>query len=1068
MAKLQAPSVSGLSVKILQANYVKLSWNAVGSNFYYEVQYSSSTDKSNIGNTWTRIAYANSNSYFIDDNCIASATYYQFRVRTVYNGFSNGQWSITDIYLTPDSNSYTIDLTPKMTLSSQFINQYFNKNGKSSYIDFENDTFYATLVRSGFTYDPSNAYYTQAEDYYVTNSGSQMVYDTLPIVCKSKDRVIPAVIDDVIYAFERFQSICKISNDGGQNWYIYDALGFRAGNPVEDCIAQQNSSNTYVLGYNYIFQGYENKNITFDSTTVHLSNTEYTLEYVDTSSKYGVEVEAFTRMAPLPSSLDQVCESFNVDDYMFVGAAADKCCVYNIFNPSVESDPNSNRYGQNVFDPTEYSITGTDDAVIKKIQFYADPNLGSDYGTFYFLVVGVWKRDLNGNKIGIDTSSDIKGVYMMDRTIETEPNPDYDASIPTSDSNPQNLVTGFTINGFNRVFGNTPEERIRISEYSSISRDETYLILGLEPEKWDTVVDPNPPDGYDEAYRYYKKQLYTTYKHRMWQAVGSIDGTTWEPVVQDYYASFQLNWMNRNNTRDHKDWSGRIIYVKPETIFTTKFSNTDESKVTMDQNDNIFTLSVPNLEISGFYGYTQGALIHNLYGVLIGYYKFDYKEDSPVSIEFNNKIMFTAEMDPYTEIIEEDDSNIIKLADPTLAPLFDKMGPESYFNDDYLLTSFAKYYVDFISTGDASAYNNLFNLIDSKYARSEKFNEYLYSEFYKRSQITDLDARKKITKFLMSRNNDFWSAKGTAESYKFLFKLLYNKDVTIESQSLNRFQYYVTVSTEAMSSELVGSRIYSDTGSADVVYYIRQIDNGVKHWKLTLNNLVGKFVTGQTIKCDDVPYFNSTVYKPVLGDSVNTYSQELLNSSDSYYVMKIISELQTKDYKKDVMYFVHPIGFDFMGITLVTVLLNGGNDLKHLETIVNFYRTIRFDAGAGRVFPDQYPKLDRDEPDPEYQYDANGNLEYESDPRGGQDVLSYLGISEDDYNDSFNNEELVIDGVTTLPYDRRKEFTPTWDSSNARFTNYISENSKKLKDTIGNPRDPDEPTQVNLGSTKFD
>lgn len=1076
MANLQAPPIREIRYNKLAANFAEIEWDSVGSNFRYEIHIRAGSSADTM-TQYRRLGYNTGIVYFMSDDIIQPNTYYQFRVRAVYAGFDPGEWTESDIVLSYNTNSYSYSVQDNFILSTPFTTNFFLLNDKT-YIDIENDTLYATLVRPGFEFDKTMEWYTEAGSSFVKNSGFQVVYKNIPVVCKSIDRVIPAVIDDVIYLFERFQKICKVSNDGGNTWHVYDALRDRAGNPIDNCIAQQNTTNTFVLGYDYIYQGIPSLDLTFDNDRERWSTIQYTFEKLDVENPFGFNTERFTPLAPLPVAISTSTEAFSADDYQVIACAEDRLYEYKIRNPRIEDNPSSPHYGNRVFNQQEYRITNVEDAVVKKIEFYKDPEIGTDLGTFYLLVVGTWIRQDNpmlpefGKKLGIDDTAECRGVYKMNRTPIIIPNPDFDPSQPETEENPSQMVSDYQINGFVRVYGNSAEERERLTNNSTLSRDEKYLLLGVELDKWGTVVDPNLDVGLTGV-KFFKVQNHTTYQQKRLQVLGTTDGNVWKPVRQDYYGSGHYNWMDRTGTRDFKDWENNIVYIRPETIFTVPFDDVASNRWTYTFNAGTHTFNVPDLTINEFSGYTDGALIHNQVGRMIGYFKFVYRSASPVEIKWSpTRTMLVANLTNYAPVVIEppaEDPNTV--IDPDIVPLLPTMMPESYISDTGLFKKFCEYYLQFISRGDGTSYNQLYNLMNSRYARSIHYTEYLYKEIYARNRVLDKTKREEITRFFLANEADFYSTKGILNSYKFLFKMLYNEEVDIEVESLNRFEYFITVSSDDMTDDMVGRRIYTPTGSADITYYERVYIDGIKYWKLTLNNLIGQFLKGQQLKSTWDPAFVALIQEGVKGDTTNYNSDDYKNRSSAYYLMKIRSELQANQYKDDVIRFIHPVGFNFVGITLLTVLINQGLSINHNETIVDLYTAIKFDQGSGREFPSVYPSMDRAQLNPNLRYDVNGKLIEVTHPRAGEDPLDYqqhdiidpIGVTEEQYNDYWE----AIDGTALLwgmtPAERRGKYTPSWDASYTRWSELLTRASERLKDNIGNPYDPAVPTQKRVG-----
>lgn len=1048
MTKLIAPPLRELRVVKLAANYAEIQWDRIGANFRYEVQLSGGAAADSMG-PWRRVDYTQETFYFFDDNQIQRDTYYRMRVRAVYKDFEPGLWTETDTVLSFSTNSYAFATQQNFELSKPFIGNFFTLNDKS-YLDTENDALYATLVRPGFDFDKNVEFYTEEGASFVRNNGFQVVYEQVPIVCKSQERVIPAVIDDVIYAFERFQGIAKVSNDGGQNWHVYNALNGRAGNPVSNCIAQQNKTNTFVLGWDYMYQGIPSLDLTFDNDREHWSSVEFTFENLDIENEFGFETERFTPLAPIPATLRGMAEAFAVDDYQMIVAGEDKLYEYIIRNPGIQSGGVDD--GSRIFDPLEHRITGADDAVIKKIEFFKDPLIGVDLGTFYFLVPGIWIRNTDiadpefNKKLGIDDTSAVRGIYRMDRTAVIVTNPDYDPILPTTPENPLTIITGFTIAGFTKVYGITAEERVRMTNETTLSRDEGQLIIGVELQKWDVVADTRPPEG-TTAVRYYKEQIFTSRQKRLTQAIGTTTGEagSWAHRVQDYYGSAQFNWMARSGTRDFKDWQNNVVYIRPLTTFTVPFSDLASERWSYEFEQGKHRFNAPNLTITEFSGYSDGALIHNQAGRMIGYYKFAYRIDSPATITWVPEIhMLTATLSDFKpQIIQQEIDAIDYKIDPEISPLLNKMVPETYIPEDNLYKKFAEYYLQFISKGSENSYNKMYNLMASKYARDKHNEDYINKEIHARNQILDPQTRKDVTQFFLSHAPDFYSTKGIINSYKFLFKLLYNEDVDIEVESLNRFEYFIDVTSNDMTEDMVGRRIFTTSGSADITYFERVYNKGIMHYKLTLNNLIGQFNPGQLVNSQWDVNFVAMVANGVQGDATNYNSQDYKDRSKSYYVMKIRSKIQASQYSDDVVRYIHPVGFNFIGITLITVLINQGLSISHNETIVDLFNSMRFDMGGAQRYPEMLPILDAED---QLQYDSQGKLREVAHPLGGQAIP----VVEAEYNALFNNDM----ALGTLPFDRRGEITPRFDASWVRWSELITKLTGRLKDNIGNPYDP--------------
>lgn len=178
-----------------------------------------------------------------------------------------------------------------------------------------------------------------------------------------------------------------------------------------------------------------------------------------------------------------------------------------------------------------------------------------------------------------------------------------------------------------------------------------------------------------------------------------------------------------------------------------------------------------------------------------------------------------------------------------------RFAPQSYL-DNQQFEKFGEYYLQYISLGSNSYYNKLLNLIRNKYPREKNNVEYLWSEINRRNIYLDKTKREAVVRFFESRASDFYSTKGIEASYTFLFKLLYNEDVSVEIESSNSLEYDILVSSTNISQDIVGRTIYTPTGRANVTYIERDYENGQLRWSMTLHNAQGNFIEGQVVKSE--------------------------------------------------------------------------------------------------------------------------------------------------------------------------------------------------------------------------
>ena len=226
---------------------------------------------------------------------------------------------------------------------------------------------------------------------------------------------------------------------------------------------------------------------------------------------------------------------------------------------------------------------------------------------------------------------------------------------------------------------------------------------------------------------------------------------------------------------------------------------------------------------------------------------------------------------------------------------------------------------------------------------------------------------------------------------------MYNEDVEIDIESNNGLEYDIVVQSDNITEDLAGRTIYTATGRSNVTYIERHYAKGKLQWRLTIHNLMGRFISGQEIKSERTS-FEGMIVQGVRGKDMSSNTIEYINRSRAYYVMKIKSQLPTSRYRDDVLRFVHPVGFGFIGITLLSMFINAGLSLKHVETIINTYKTYRWDAGLPSVYPDRVAVLG---PNGKIEHDiTTGEPVYSDTGRGNEEFPlrpGYMDINNTEY-----------------------------------------------------------------------
>ncbi|MBF84635.1 MAG: baseplate wedge subunit [Acidobacteria bacterium] len=1010
---MKSPKVTNFKINKLAANYAQLVWDNVGDNFYYIIEYRVISNPDNPISQWQQYGYFSDTSIWIDN--LSRNTYYQFRIKSVFEAFGDSEWSETEIFQTFLNNAYDVSTINEFRLSNPYITNRL-LNNDNTYVDFNDDQLLYSLMIDDFQYDNDIENVSTFSDEIITENEIQKIRPELPVVCSDIDRVEFVELDNVLYAMERYQRSVKVSNDNGQNWVTYNAFNDRVGNPVSQNVAYQNSLKTFVLGYDRIFEGVSSEEIKFSNVDINWSNQTVTFADVQSTNEIGFPVEIFGELAKLPNDIKTIAEAFAAsDDYLYV-AARDNIYKLNLTTPTIDSDTNSPTFGEPLFESDITQITGDSLSVVKKMEWFNDK--------LYLFVTGKVKTD-EGVRLDPTIKDNIedsvhKGVYEYDEATGT--------------------VT--------RVYGNTEDDRAYINHiWCDMSRDPNELFIDLYNWKMDTIVDSDLPlenEQVDSAVKYDLTNYYVTDKSRRLICLRTENGVDWNHGAYEYYNETKFTWLARDNDRCWKTNSNKALTVYSEKVYTFELNNTSESF-----DSGVWTMKADDIVYSGLSQYSGGVLIHKTDGSIVGYIQFPYRVRDEIEVVWkpDNTVLIadiTGQTRPTPPSFESD--KLVK--DPTLVPLLDKMSTESYMSDDTLYRKFCEQYLMFISEGDYGYYQKMYNIVKNIYPKEEDSQLWLWSEIRRRNIYVDKDKREAVTRFFETRKNDFYSKKGTEASYKFLFKLLYDADVDIEVESKNNFEYDIIVDSENITEDIVGTPISTPTGIANVTYIDRQYENGLLRWRVTIHNFYGKFYEGQTIESKDLD-FDGTIVRGVKGKQLASDSREYLERGRSLYVMKIKSEIPTSWYKDDVIRFVHPVGFGFLGITLITVLINSGISIKHLETIVNKYKALRFDMGLPLEYIDEVPVLDEEL---NIQFDQYGNVITQPHPNAGQ----AFPLTPDYLTD---NPELVW-GLDAD--ERRRTNTPMWDSSWATYADLFRLADLRLKDNIGNPYDPENPTQVKV------
>ena len=1164
----KAPTITSLRIVQLGANFAHLKWDNVGSNFFYNVEYA--IDNGDGVYSWNSRDVVSDPEWF-EDRILAPDTKYIFRIATTFPGMDQSDWVKTEVFETFSENAYTTTSVSQLIPNRVFVDQKLRKN--KSYINFGKDPIYATLMSDTFVYDAGIANITNVENYVVSDPEFHEIQGPIEQVCVNKDRTYLGYKGDVLYLFERYQNMAKVSNDGGQNWWYYQALTGRCGYPIARTAMSQNRNTSFILGYDDLYYGRASDEIRFSSNQHFWSDDQITFVRLDVDASIPFNTLVFGKYTAYPENIKRKVEAQSANDTWVYAVAEDKFRRILTKNAPIGDDGSGNSV--RLWDATTYRITNNEKTVVKKLEVYNDvcyalvtgavadmkldrrvvdnvkpcPEVGvyrfdevyvpevftlgnftltnatTNYvkgvditnmtatfvngGTHAGQVTGTWEnrvfRGKNGVLMTVKSSLGSKNrdafkfeadLYDATGKLDATKVAAFNAAFQYPAKFELIIDGGVPVkpvipNGGSwvRVFGNTQLERDSIEhKYSNMSTNGRQLFVGSATYKFDsTIDDPDTVARYDDvdfAVKYQSEYPYLSDKRFHFYLWSTEDGKKFSRRPQQYYNEANFNWMGTTGQRCWISHSNQAVVINAEQRHTYRIDPEFLINKEVWDKGNV-KLYLDNVKFEGFSQYCNGIMFHKAYdrefnsgGEIIAYYEYPYRVRNEATVVWRPEhVMLEANLQKQEREIPFEPVVQTGLVDPDLRPLLLKMGPEAYY-DDGLFTKFGEYYLQFISEGTESYYNRMVNLIRNKYPREKDSFEYLWSEIRRRNIYLDQEKRDSVIRFFESKATNFYSSKGTADSYKFLFKLLYNADVEIEVESAVGIDYDIVVSSTNIDQSLVGRTIYTPTGRSNVTYIERIYDKGLLRWKLTIHNLIGKYEEGQTLLCENSA-FTGSITRGVTGKELAYSDIDYINRNRSYYVMKIKSELNTARYRDDVVRFVHPVGFGFIGVTLLTVFINGGISMFPQQTIVEMNKAYRWDAGLPETTPLKKTAVDPNSPaaNPDPLFDPLTGELVETDltptpfdiAKWEKAIDTSTGKPFETRKYDTDEDPITWNGIKYLPSQRRLKWSPLFSDFSSRLSDLRRLVDKRMKDDMHAPRDvsgklnPTAPSQKRIG-----
>ena len=1014
-----APIVTSFEISKLSGNHIELTWDDVGENFFYVV------DVLDLkSNTWQNFGYTETNTWFTDS--LEFNKPYKIRVKTVAEGFTDSAWVETEEFTTFPTNAYKFTMDQQLTLSNEFIKVKFAQN--QYHTNFKKDVVQAALMQERFQFSPYYTNVSAVKNFIIVDNEYHEIQGEISKVCKDKERVYLMESDGIIYLFERYQNIVKVSNDKGQTWIAIKLLNDRIGYPLSRTVFYQNISTNFVLGYDKLFYGRKSNDIRWSSDVDRFSSNDISFTKMGDNIDIGFDVDSYAVYGSLPPDVAKITESIVAsDDYVYV-VARDIVRKIKTKQAPVDSDLLSPTFGEKLFETTIGRITNNAKAVCYKMDCVQ--------GEVFALITGEVRQLRQDPRVAsnvIDSAS--KGVYRL------------------------NKVTDRWV----RIFGNTAEERRRIEHgYTNMSTDGKELFITSSNFRYNTadiIPDTELPALHDEvnsAVKYYGDEQYLHDKEYHMMTFRTNENLQWGRMIPGrmrYFAEGHFSYGAHSNTRTWINNMNRVVVVYSDVEWVKPvdaFGEISERRVMKETwNKGKCVVTSPSVTFDGFNHYSSGILFYNgATGEIIGFYEFLYRVKDKFELVWRpDKIFLVAElMHQKREVAWS--PPIENNHDPDLVPLLKTMMPDSYLLQNTVFEKFCEYYMQFISDGYGTHYNNLLNLIKNKHDLEPNSWHYLWSEIYKRNIYLDRQKRIDVAKFFETRKNDFYSSKGTIDSYKFLFKVLYNEEVEVDIESIHGTEYDILVESDNISTDIVGTKLYTQTARCNVNYIKQHYVDGKLKWLITIHNSIGEFYEGQEIR-SETSGFVGTIIRGVASKKLASNKSEYLNRGNSYYVMKIRSSLPTSRYKDDIMRFVHPVGFGFIGITMLTIFINSGLSLKHVETIINMLKNYRWSDGLPTHYYDRVAVIDLS--DNILINQMTGEPIYEVHPNANKPFPLPA-----DYNTENPNVG------TTQASSRRSRLSATFDQSAVTLCQWRHLVDRRLKDDIQNPRDTRNATQIKV------
>jgi hypothetical protein len=196
-----------------------------------------------------------------------------------------------------------------------------------------------------------------------------------------------------------------------------------------------------------------------------------------------------------------------------------------------------------------------------------------------------------------------------------------------------------------------------------------------------------------------------------------------------------------------------------------------------------------------------------------------------------------------------------------ISPFIESQFPQFYREDGDQFIAFVKAYYEWMES-NGNILDKSRSLLDYRDIDTT-LQEYIthFKQKYINSLPENVISDKRL---LMKHILELYRSKGTDESYKFLFKMLFDEEIEIYVPKDYIFKTsdgdwvvkkYIEVSDNPYLKNMVGEEIYSSTTDSRAVvdeYYVTRVNNKLIN-VLFLNNIRGNFKYGERIFCQQIP-----------------------------------------------------------------------------------------------------------------------------------------------------------------------------------------------------------------------